>query len=74
MSNILKTTLLLTVMTLLLMLAGRAFGGERGMFLALAFAAVLNFVSYFFSDKIALAAYRAQPVSREDLPRVYNIV
>jgi heat shock protein HtpX len=35
---------------------------------------VLNFVSYFFSDKIALAAYRAQPVSREDLPRVYNIV
>jgi heat shock protein HtpX len=74
MSNIFKTTLLLTVMTLLLMLAGRAFGGQHGMLLALAFAAVLNFVSYFFSDKIALAAYRAQPVGREDLPRVYNIV
>jgi heat shock protein HtpX len=74
MSNIFKTTLLLTGMTLLLMLAGRAFGGERGMLMALAFAAVLNFVSYFFSDKIALATYRAQPVTREDLPRVYNIV
>jgi heat shock protein HtpX len=74
MSNIFKTTLLLTVMTLLLMLAGRAFGGQRGMLMALAFAAVMNFVSYFFSDKIALATYRAQPFSREDLPRVYNIV
>ncbi len=74
MSNIFKTTLLLTGMTLLLMLAGRAFGGQRGMLMALAFAAVLNFVSYFFSDKIALATYRAQPVGREDLPRVYNIV
>jgi heat shock protein HtpX len=74
MSNIFKTTLLLTVMTLLLMLAGRAFGGQNGMLMALAFAAVMNFVAYFFSDKIALATYRAQPVSREDLPRVYNIV
>jgi len=74
MSNIFKTTLLLTGMTLLLMLAGRAFGGQNGMLMALAFAAVLNFVSYFFSDKIALATYRAQPVGRDDLPRVYNIV
>src|SRR4030088_2115904 len=74
MSNIFKTTLLLTGMTLLLMLAGRAFGGQNGMLMALAFAAVLNFFSYFFSDKIALATYRAQPVGRDDLPRVYNIV
>src|SRR6202163_3884583 len=74
MSNILKTTLLLTGMTLLLMLAGRAFGGQNGMLMALAFAAVMNFVAYFFSDKIALATYRAQPVGRDDLPRVYNIV
>ena len=74
MSNVFKTTLLLTVMTLLLMLAGRAFGGENGMLIALVIAAGINFVSYFFSDKIALAAYRAQPISREDLPRVYNIV
>jgi heat shock protein HtpX len=74
MSNIFKTTLLLTVMTLLLMLAGRAFGGENGMLIALVFAGIMNFVSYFFSDKIALAMYRAQPVTREQLPRVYNIV
>jgi heat shock protein HtpX len=74
MSNVFKTTVLLTVMTLLLMVAGRAFGGENGMLMALAFAAVMNFVAYFFSDKIALATYRAQPVTREDLPRVYNIV
>ena len=74
MSNVFKTALLLTAMTLLLMLAGRAFGGQNGMLIALIFAGIMNFVSYFFSDKIALAMYRAQPVTREDLPRVYNIV
>src|SRR5437868_290248 len=74
MGNTFKTALLLTGMTLLLMVAGRAFGGERGMLVALIIAAVMNFVSYFFSDKIALAMYRAQPIAREDLPRVYNIV
>ena len=74
MGNTFKTAFLLTAMTLLLMLAGRAFGGQNGMLIALIFAAVMNFVAYFFSDKIALAMYRAQPVSREDLPRVYNIV
>jgi heat shock protein HtpX len=61
-------------MTLLLMVAGRALGGQRGMLMALVLAAVMNFISYFFSDKIALAMYRAQPISRDDLPRVYNIV
>jgi heat shock protein HtpX len=74
MGNTFKTALLLTSLTLLLMSVGRAFGGQNGMLLALAFAAVMNFVSYFFSDKIALAMYRAQPVTREELPRAYNIV
>jgi heat shock protein HtpX len=74
MSNVFKTTILLTVMTLLFMLVGQALGGQRGMLMALIFAAVMNFVSYFFSDKIALAAYRAQPITRDELPRVYNIV
>src|SRR5215813_12639803 len=74
MANTFKTALLLTALTLLLMAIGRAFGGQNGMFLALVIAAVLNFVSYFFSDKIALAMYRAQPVTREELPRAYNIV
>jgi len=74
MSNVFKTTLLLTVMTLLFMLVGQALAGQRGMLMALVFAAIMNFISYFFSDKLALAAYRAQPITREDLPRVYNIV
>jgi heat shock protein HtpX len=74
MGNTFKTAFLLTALTLLLMFIGRAFGGQNGMFLALIFAAVLNFVSYFFSDKIALAMYRAQPVTREELPRAYEAV
>jgi heat shock protein HtpX len=74
MGNTFKTAFLLTAMTLLLLSLGRAFGGQQGMFLALIFAAVMNFVAYFFSDKIALATYRAQPVTREQLPRVYEVV
>src|SRR5271169_852754 len=74
MGNMFKTAFLLTAMTLLLMFFGRYFGGQNGMFLALAVAAVMNFVSYFYSDKIALAAYRAQPVTREELPRAYAAV
>src|ERR1700689_1370016 len=74
MGNTFKTAFLLTALTLLLMFFGQYFGGQNGMILALAFAAVMNFVSYFFSDKIALAMYRAQPVTREQLPRVYEIV
>ena len=74
MGNAFKTALLLTMLTLLLLFLGRAFGGQQGMLIALIFAAVMNFVSYFFSDKIALAMYRAQPVTREDLPRVYGVV
>jgi heat shock protein HtpX len=74
MGNTFKTAFLLTAMTLLLMAIGRAVGGENGMLLALGIAAVTNFVAYFYSDKIALATYRAQPVSREDLPRVYSVV
>ncbi len=74
MGNAFKTTFLLTLMTLLLMFIGRAFGGQNGMILALVFAAVMNFVAYFLSDKIALATYRAQPVTREELPRAYAAV
>jgi heat shock protein HtpX len=74
MGNMLKTVFLLTALTLLLMFIGRYFGGQNGMFLALVFAAVMNFVSYFYSDKIALAMYRAQPVTREELPRAYAAV
>jgi heat shock protein HtpX len=74
MGNTFKTAFLLTLLTLLLMFIGRAFGGQNGMLLALGLAAVMNFVSYFYSDKIALAMYRAQPVTREELPRAYAAV
>jgi heat shock protein HtpX len=74
MGNTFKTAFLLTALTLLLMFFGRYFGGQNGMLLALAFAAVMNFVSYFYSDKIALAVYHAQPVTREELPRAYDTV
>src|SRR5205823_12059035 len=74
MGNTFKTAFLLTALTLVLMSIGRVFGGPNGMLLALVVAAVLNFVSYFFSDKLALAANRAQPVTREQLPRAYQIV
>ena len=74
MGNTFKTAFLLTALTLLLMMIGRAFGGQNGMMIALAIAVVMNFVSYFFSDKIALGMYRAQPVTREELPRAYQTV
>lgn len=74
MGNTFKTAFLLTGLTLLLLFVGRGFGGQRGMVLALLVAAGLNFVSYFYSDKIALAMYRARPVTREDLPRLYQVV
>jgi heat shock protein HtpX len=74
MGNTFKTAFLLSALTLLLMFVGRVFGGQNGMLLALIFAAVLNFVSYFYSDKIALAMYRAKPVTHEELPRVYQVI
>jgi heat shock protein HtpX len=72
--NILKTAFLLTLMTLLMLAIGQYFGGERGMIMALVFAGIMNFVSYFFSDKIALAMYGAKPVTREEAPGIYGIV
>jgi heat shock protein HtpX len=72
--NNLKTFFLLTLLTLLAIGVGDYFGGQNGMILGFAIAAVTNFVSYFFSDKIALAMYRAQPVTREQLPRIYSVV
>ena len=74
MGNTFKTAFLLIALTLLLMAIGRAFGGQTGMVWALIIATGTNFVAYFFSDKIALATYRAQPVTREQLPRVYSVV
>src|SRR6266849_598874 len=74
MSNTFKTAFLLTALTLLLLFIGQMLGGQNGMLLALVVAALMNFVSYFYSDKLALAMYHAQPVTREELPRAYKIV
>ena len=72
--NTLKTAFLLTALTLFLILIGAWVGGRDGMILAFFIAAGMNFFSYFYSDKLALSMYRAQPVTREQLPRVYQIV
>jgi heat shock protein HtpX len=72
--NTLKTGLLLTALTLLLVLGGRALAGPNGMTLGLALAVMMNGVAYFFSDKIALAASGAQPVTREQVPRLYEVL
>jgi heat shock protein HtpX len=75
--NTLKTAFLLTLLTaltLFLILIGAYFGGRNGMILAFFIAAGMNFFSYFYSDKLALSMYRAQPVTREQLPRVYQIL
>jgi heat shock protein HtpX len=71
--NTLKTTFLLTALTLLLVLIGSRWG-ESGAIIAFVIAAGMNFFSYFYSDKLALAMYRAQPVTREQLPRAYEVV
>jgi len=70
----LKTTFLLTVLTLLLLALGQAFGGQRGLTIALVFAILMNGGAYFFSDKIALASSGARPISREESPRLYAVM
>ena len=72
--NALKTTLLLGVLTLLLVYGGMALGGEQGMILAFGFAVVMNFGAYFYSDKLVLRMYKAQPVTEAEFPQVYQMV
>jgi heat shock protein HtpX len=72
--NTFKSTLLLVTLTLFLILIGEYFGGRNGMVLAFLLSVVFNFGTYFFSDKIALRMYNAQPVTREQLPRAYAAV
>ena len=72
--RILRTTFLLTALTLVLMLLGQYLGGRGGMAIGLGFAIVSNAVAYFFSDKIALSSSGAKPVSREQLPRLYEVM
>ena len=72
--NTFKSTLMLVLLMLVLVLIGERIGGESGMLIAFAISVAMNFTAYFFSDKIALKMYRAQPVTREQLPRAYEVV
>jgi heat shock protein HtpX len=72
--NTLKSTLLLVTLTLFLLFVGAWVGGRNGMVVAFGLSVLVNFFSYFYSDKLALAMYSAQPVTRAELPRAYEVV
>jgi heat shock protein HtpX len=74
MMNTIKTTLLLGGLTGLLMLIGGYFGGQQGMMIAFIVALVMNFGSYWFSDKIVLRMYRAQEVTQNQAPELFTLV
>ncbi len=74
MNNTLKTTALLGLLTGLLILIGGYFGGSRGMSMAFVMAFIMNFGAYWFSDRIVLAMYGAQPVTEAEAPELYGIV
>jgi heat shock protein HtpX len=74
MSNVFKTALLLAVLTAMLVLLGGALGGQQGMMIAFVLALAMNFASYWWSDKIVLAMYRAEPITEAQAPGLYGIV
>lgn len=71
--NTIKTVLLMTVLTIMLIFAGNILGGSGGMMIAFLFAVVMNFGTYWFSDKIVLRMYKAQPIQREDNPELFRM-
>lgn len=73
-ANTLKTVLLLGLLSGLLIIGGEALGGRNGIYIGLFLAVIMNFVGYFFSDKIALSMYSAQPVNESENPEVYRRV
>jgi len=74
MGNSIRTALLLGALTGLIMLIGRYLGGQQGMVIAFFFAVIMNFGSYWFSDKIVLSMYRAKPVLESEAPALYRMV
>ncbi|WP_243358417.1 zinc metalloprotease HtpX [Fundidesulfovibrio terrae] len=74
MTSQIKTGLLLGLLTAVLVLMGQALGGKGGMVIALAFAVIMNVGSYWFSDRIVLSMYRAQELSEEDAPGLFDLV
>ena len=74
MGSRIRTLILLAVLTAFIMWVGKVIGGTPGMIFALLIAGGINFFSYWYSDKMVLKMYRAQPVSRQDAPELYSLV
>ncbi len=74
MSNTIKTTLLLGLLTGLFLWLGQFLGGSHGMVIAFVFAVLMNFGAYWFSDKIVLAMYGARPIQEKNYPELYGMV
>ncbi|MBI4650602.1 M48 family metalloprotease, partial [Candidatus Desantisbacteria bacterium] len=72
--NSIKTALLLSILTVLLVITGGALGGRGGMVMAFVFACVLNFGSWWFSDKIILKMYNAKQINENEAPHLFNVV
>ena len=72
--NVLKTGILLSLLTVLLVFIGQLLGGTQGAMMAFVIALLINLLSYWFSDKIVLAMYRAKPLSESEAPQVYRVV
>jgi heat shock protein HtpX len=73
-TNTIKTVLLLGLLSAILLFAGEAFAGRNGLYIGLGLAVLMNFSGYFFSDRIALASYGAQPVTEQENPEIYRRV
>jgi len=74
MSNSFKTALLLGLLTGIILGVGQLFGGSQGLVIAFVFAVLVNFGSYWFSDKIVLAMYQAREVGLDEAPELYRVV
>jgi len=74
MANQIRTTVLLAIMTVFIMLIGQLLGGRQGLIIALFFAAGMNFFSYWYSDKIVLRMYRAREATPGEAPELHGIV
>ena len=72
--NALKTAMLLALLSAILLVGGQAIAGRQGLYTAFVITAIMNLASYFFSDKIALMSYSAQPVTETENPEVYRRV
>src|SRR5262249_52808846 len=74
MGNLIKTGVLLAALTSLVVLIGGAVGGQQGMLIAFVLAIVMNFGSYWFSDRIVLSMYGAQPIEEAQAPDLYRMI